>query len=111
MRCHPTGLLSRVMLSLATADCGWMVLTAAVPSGAVPATSAKAADCGCVDINCFGFFFIALYLVGHSITLSARANSASGTSLREVERYTRAADQERMARIGTAALIKGRDVG
>ena len=33
------------------------------------------------------------------------------TSLREVERYTRAADQERMARIGMAALIKGRDVG
>jgi uncharacterized protein YbjT (DUF2867 family) len=33
------------------------------------------------------------------------------TSLREVERYTRAADQEWMARIGMAALIKGRDVG
>jgi hypothetical protein len=33
------------------------------------------------------------------------------TSLREVERYTRAADQERMARIGMAALIKGRGVG
>jgi len=34
VRCHPTGLLSRVMLSLATAECGWMVLTTAVPSGA-----------------------------------------------------------------------------
>jgi hypothetical protein len=99
------------MLSLATADCGWMVLTAAVPSGDTPAVGCLRARRRHGDINCFGFFFIALYLVGHSITLSARANSASGTSLREVERYTRAADQERMARIGMAALIKGRDVG
>jgi integrase len=31
------------------------------------------------------------------------------TSLREVERYTRAADQERMARAGIAAIIAGRN--
>jgi site-specific recombinase XerD len=33
------------------------------------------------------------------------------TTLREVERYTRAAEQQRLARIGMAAIIKGRDVG
>ena len=32
-------------------------------------------------------------------------------SLREVERYVEAADQERMARQGMAAIIKGRDLG
>jgi len=31
--------------------------------------------------------------------------------LREVERYVEAADQERMARQGMAAIIKGRDLG
>lgn len=33
------------------------------------------------------------------------------TTLREVERYTRAADQERMARQGMAAMITGRNIG
>jgi integrase len=33
------------------------------------------------------------------------------TTLREVERYTKAADQERMARQGMAAMVTGRNVG
>jgi integrase len=32
-------------------------------------------------------------------------------TLREVERYTRAADQERMARLGMAAMVSGRNIG
>jgi integrase len=32
-------------------------------------------------------------------------------SLREVERYTRAAEQKRMAQLGMAALVKAKDVG
>ena len=39
------------------------------------------------------------------------ASISGHTTLREVERYTKAADQERMARPGMAAMVKGRDVG
>ena len=39
------------------------------------------------------------------------ASISGHTTLREVERYTKAADQERMARQGMAAIIKARDAG
>jgi integrase len=39
------------------------------------------------------------------------ASISGHLSLREVERYTKAADQERMARQGMAAMIKARDAG
>jgi len=56
-------------------------------------------------------------------TLGPQRNATGGKSckphflsfeifrLREVERYVEAADQERMARQGMAAIIKGRDLG
>jgi integrase len=39
------------------------------------------------------------------------ASISGHSSLREVERYTKAADQERMARQGMAAMVTGRNVG
>jgi integrase len=39
------------------------------------------------------------------------ASISGHTTLREVERYTKAADQERMARQGMAAMVTGRNVG
>ena len=39
------------------------------------------------------------------------ASISGHTTLREVERYTRAADQKRMARMGMAAMITGRNTG
>jgi integrase len=39
------------------------------------------------------------------------ASISGHTTLREVERYTKAADQERMARMGMAAMVTGRNVG
>jgi integrase len=39
------------------------------------------------------------------------ASISGHVTLREVERYTKAADQERMARLGMAAMLKSRDAG
>ena len=39
------------------------------------------------------------------------ASISGHKSLREVERYTKAADQERMARAGMAAMVTGRNIG